>query len=80
MEYKRAFAKTQFLLVARVLVVIPNNKQGSSTTMKQNIIALGSITSKGLALGQIQTANWNKPQPYEGKDEDGNSEPVDTNK
>ena len=48
--------------------------------MKQNIIALGYITSAGLTFGQRPIAHWNKPQPYEGKDEDGNSEPVDTNK
>mgnify|MGYP001099638396 CR=1 FL=1 len=49
--------------------------------MKQNIIALGLITSAGLTFGQrIIAHHWNKPQPYEGKDEDGNSEPVETNK
>lgn len=72
--------KPIFYCLQESQLFIPNNKQGSSTTMKQNITALGSITSKGLTLGPAQTAHWNKPQPYEGKDEDGNSEPVDTNK
>ncbi|MDE5116491.1 MAG: hypothetical protein O4860_04325 [Trichodesmium sp. St2_bin2_1] len=48
--------------------------------MKQNIIALGLIASAGLGFGHMPMAHWNQLQPYEGEDEDGNLERVETSK
>ena len=45
-----------------------------------NIIALGLIASAGLGFGHIPMAHWNQLQPYEGEDEDGNLERVETSK